>query len=120
MGGIANSRGAQRSVLRQARISTNLENQSVYNVRMGNRVIHISASEAVSDFGALLDHVRAGDDVIIEHDSRPVAVLRPAAPPSSLGEAFAAIAREVPDEDWKRVPSDLASNLDPHLYGTSA
>ncbi len=86
---------------------------------MGNRVIHISAAEAMSDFGALLDLVRAGDEVVIEHDSLPVAVLRPADSHSSLGEAFAAIAREVPDEDWKRVPSDLASNLDHHLYGTS-
>ncbi len=111
--------GTQSSALRQERISTNLEMQSVYNVRMGNRVIHISASEAVSDFGALLEHVRAGDEVVIEHDSRPVAVLSPAAPRSSLGEAFAAIAREVPDEDWKRVPSDLAKNLDHYLYGTS-
>jgi prevent-host-death family protein len=86
---------------------------------MGNRVIHISASEAARDFAALLDHVRAGDEVVIEHDARPVAVLRPAAPAQSLGEAFAAIAQEVPDEDWKRVPSDLAKNLDHYLYGTS-
>lgn len=91
----------------------------MYNQRMGNRVIHISASEAARDFAALLDHVRAGDEVVIEHDARPVAVLRPAAPAQSLGEAFAAIAQEVPDEDWKRVPSDLAKNLDHYLYGTS-
>ena len=86
---------------------------------MGNRVIHISASEAARDFAAVLDHVRAGDEVVIEHDARPLAVVRPAEPPASLGETFAAIAREVPDEDWKRVPSDLAKNLDHYLYGSS-
>jgi antitoxin (DNA-binding transcriptional repressor) of toxin-antitoxin stability system len=45
---------------------------------MGNRVIHISDAEAASDFASLLDRVRAGDEVVIEHDARPVAVLRPA------------------------------------------
>ena len=82
-------------------------------------MIHISAAEAASDFAALLDHVRAGDEVVIEHDARPVAVLRPAAPAPSLEEAFAAIAQEVPNEEWERVPSDLARNLDHYLYGTS-
>ena len=80
-------------------------------------MIHISATEAASDFAALLDHVRAGDEVVIEHDARPVAVLRPAAP--SLDKTFAAIAQDVPDEEWERVPRDLAKNLDHYLYGTS-
>ena len=82
-------------------------------------MIHISAAEAASDFAALLEQVRAGDEVVIEHDARPVAVLRPAAPAPSLEEAFAAIAQEVPSEEWGRVPSDLAKNLDHYLYGTS-
>ena len=93
--------------------------QSVYNDSMGNRVIHISATEAASDFAALLDHVRAGDEVVIEHDARPVAVLRPAAPAPSLDKTSAAIAQDVPDEEWERVPRDLAKNLDHYLYGTS-
>lgn len=93
--------------------------QSVYNQGMGNRVIHISAAEAAGDFAALLERVRAGDEVVIEYDARPVAVLRPAAPASSLDKSFAAIAQDVPDEDWERVPKDLAKNLDHYLYGTS-
>ncbi|MGO8731200.1 MAG: type II toxin-antitoxin system Phd/YefM family antitoxin [Terriglobia bacterium] len=86
---------------------------------MGNCGIHISATEAASDFAALLDHVRAGDEVVIEHDARPVAVLRPAEPAPSLDKTFAAIAQDVPDEEWERVPKDLAKNLDHYLYGTS-
>jgi antitoxin (DNA-binding transcriptional repressor) of toxin-antitoxin stability system len=86
---------------------------------MGNRVIHISAAEAASDFAALLDHVRAGDEVVIEHDAHPVAVLRPPASAAALDEVFAAIAQEVPSEEWERLPSDLAKNLDHYLYGTS-
>jgi prevent-host-death family protein len=86
---------------------------------MGNRVIHISDAEAATDFASLLDRVRAGDEVVIEHDARPVAVLRPAAPPQSIEKTFAAISQDVPDGDWARVPTDLSKNLDHYLYGTS-
>jgi prevent-host-death family protein len=53
---------------------------AVYNVIMGRDVIHISDAEAASDFASLLDRVRAGAEVVIEHDARPVAVVRPAEP----------------------------------------
>lgn len=86
---------------------------------MGNRVIHISDSEAASDFASLLERVRAGEEVVIEHDARPVAVMMPAPPAQSIDKAFAAIAQAVPDEDWERVPADLSKNLDYYLYGTS-
>jgi putative addiction module CopG family antidote len=32
-------------------------------------------------------------------------------------EAFAMIAREVPDADWERVPSDLSKDPDRYLFG---
>ncbi len=86
---------------------------------MGNRVIHISATDAARDFAALLDRVRTGDEVVIEHDARPVAVLCPVAPAPFLDQTFAAIARDVPDGEWDRVPKDLAKNIDHYLYGTS-
>lgn len=86
---------------------------------MGNRVIRVSDVEAASDFASLLDHVRAGDEVVIEHDASPVAVLRPAPPAQAIHEIFAAIAEGVPDNDWARVPTDLSKNLDHYLYGTS-
>ena len=47
---------------------------------MPKSVIHISDAEAARDFTALLDQVMAGAEVIIEHDARPVAVVRPAIP----------------------------------------
>jgi antitoxin (DNA-binding transcriptional repressor) of toxin-antitoxin stability system len=86
---------------------------------MGNRVIHISVEEAASHFAALLDHVRAGDEVVIERDARPVAVLRPAVSAPSLDKTFAAIAQDFPDEEWERVPTDLAENLDHYLCETA-
>lgn len=47
---------------------------------MAKPVIHISEAEAASDFASLLARVRAGTEVIIEHDSEPVAVVHPATP----------------------------------------
>jgi prevent-host-death family protein len=45
---------------------------------MADRVIHISEEEAARDFASVLARVRAGVEILIEKDSRPVAVLRPA------------------------------------------
>jgi prevent-host-death family protein len=52
----------------------------MYNRTMAKHVIHISDAEAASDFASLLDRVRAGAEIVIEHDARPVAVVRPAEP----------------------------------------
>lgn len=45
---------------------------------MEKETIHISESEAASDFRALLAQVRKGICAVIEHDGRAVAVLSPA------------------------------------------
>ena len=47
---------------------------------MTKRVIHISEAEAASDFKSLLERVRTGAEIVIEHDARPVAVLHAAEP----------------------------------------
>ena len=47
---------------------------------MGNRIIRMSDSDAAGNFASLLERVRAGDEVVIEHDARPVAVVRPPEP----------------------------------------
>ena len=47
---------------------------------MGKPVIHISETDAASDFPALLKHVRAGAEVIIESKSEPVAILHSVEP----------------------------------------
>jgi prevent-host-death family protein len=43
---------------------------------MAKDVIHISDAEAANDFAAILERVSAGTEVIIERNSRPVAVVR--------------------------------------------
>jgi antitoxin (DNA-binding transcriptional repressor) of toxin-antitoxin stability system len=50
----------------------------MYNRAMAKDVIHISDAEAASNFASLLERVSAGAEVIIERDSRPVAVVRAA------------------------------------------
>ena len=52
----------------------------MYNHFMAKDVIHISEAEAASDFASLMARVRAGAEVVIESDARPVAVLRSAEP----------------------------------------
>jgi antitoxin (DNA-binding transcriptional repressor) of toxin-antitoxin stability system len=47
-------------------------------IAMSEHVIHISDAEAVSDFAAVLERVRAGAEVVIESGKVPVAILRPA------------------------------------------
>jgi antitoxin (DNA-binding transcriptional repressor) of toxin-antitoxin stability system len=48
---------------------------------MPKEVIHISEAEAATtNLATLLAHVRAGAEVVVENDERPVAVLRSAEP----------------------------------------
>jgi antitoxin (DNA-binding transcriptional repressor) of toxin-antitoxin stability system len=43
---------------------------------MTKAVIHISDVYAASDFASLLEQVREGAEVVIEHEARPVAIVR--------------------------------------------
>jgi antitoxin (DNA-binding transcriptional repressor) of toxin-antitoxin stability system len=45
---------------------------------MPSNVVHISESEAASDFALVMTRIREGAEVIIERDARPIAVVRPA------------------------------------------
>jgi antitoxin (DNA-binding transcriptional repressor) of toxin-antitoxin stability system len=63
----------------------------MYNWAMAKDIIHVSDAEAASDFASLLERVSAGAEVIIERDSRPVAVVRAAEAPRGrlLSESIA-------------------------------
>jgi antitoxin (DNA-binding transcriptional repressor) of toxin-antitoxin stability system len=72
-------------------------------------VIHISESEAASDFAGLLARVRAGAEVIIEHGSTPVAVLRTPPPPRrSIEECIAML----PESSTAILDEDFAHDVD--------
>ena len=80
--------------------------------------IHISAAEAARDFTALLAHVRAGAEVIIEDGSLTVAVLHTPAPPRrSIEECIALLPEDSPatiDEDFARdVAEAVAAHREP-------
>jgi prevent-host-death family protein len=43
-------------------------------------VVHITEAELARDIASVLDRVQSGTEIVIERNSRPVAVLRPAEP----------------------------------------
>lgn len=49
---------------------------------MAKNVFRISEAEAANDFASLIARVRSGAEVVIEHNARPIAVVRPVAEPS--------------------------------------
>ncbi len=61
---------------------------------MAKHVIHVSDAEAASDFGSLLKRVRAGAEIVIEHDAQPVAVIHPAVSAVRLLSESLRLARE--------------------------
>jgi prevent-host-death family protein len=86
---------------------------------MAKDAIHISEAEAARDFPSLLARVRAGVEIIIEDDSHPVAVVRPAEPYVRLLSESLRLAREhgstaTLDEDFaKDVESAIKSHCEP-------
>lgn len=56
---------------------------------MAKDVIRVTEAEAAGSFGSLLERVRAGAEVVIEHNSLPVAVVKPVeAPVRKLSESL--------------------------------
>jgi len=91
------------------------ERSSVYNTVMGKPVIHISESEASSDFASVLARVRAGAEVVIEHDALPVAIVHPAEPDVRLLSESLRLAREhgstaTLDEDFARDLEEIVNS----------
>jgi antitoxin (DNA-binding transcriptional repressor) of toxin-antitoxin stability system len=75
---------------------------------MADRVIHISDTEAASNFAALLARVRAGTEIVIEHDAQPVAVLRPAAP---LRRTISECLLLLPEDSNAKVDADFSKDV---------
>jgi len=50
--------------------------------------------------------------------ARPVGEVRYDASARPIEDVLAQLAREIPEEDWTSLPSDLTDNLDHHVYGT--
>jgi antitoxin (DNA-binding transcriptional repressor) of toxin-antitoxin stability system len=81
----------------------------MYNQAMTKHVIHISDAEAASDFASLLAHVRAGAEVVIEHDERPVAILHAAEPVRrTISECIALL----PEDSTATIDPDFAKDVE--------
>lgn len=85
------SRSEEIGVLIQ-KLLENGNGKWVYNSGAGNYGTHIPVAKAASDSRGLLDHVRSGDEVVIEHDARSRAVVWSVVPAPCLHKAFAAVA----------------------------
>ena len=66
----------------------------MYNWSMARQVIHVSEDDATSDFASLLAHVRAGVEIIIERNAKPIAILHPAEPSLRLLSESLRLAQE--------------------------
>jgi prevent-host-death family protein len=92
------------------------EGKYQYNRGMADHVIHISEAEATRNFADVLEHVRAGSEVVIESGKLPVAVIRPAEPHVRLLSESLRLAKEhaskaTLDEDFAR---DVEAAIDSH------
>jgi antitoxin (DNA-binding transcriptional repressor) of toxin-antitoxin stability system len=77
--------------------------------KMAERVIHISEAEAASNFNRLLACVRAGAEVVIEHNAQPVAVLRAPAPVRrTISECMALL----PEHSTATIDADFAKDVE--------
>jgi antitoxin (DNA-binding transcriptional repressor) of toxin-antitoxin stability system len=76
-------------------------------------VIRISEAEAARDFAALLARVRAGEEIVIESGSAPIAILHAAPPPHrSIDESIAlAEARSTELGYRPLIDADFATDL---------
>jgi antitoxin (DNA-binding transcriptional repressor) of toxin-antitoxin stability system len=80
---------------------------------MAKHVIHISDKEAANDFPSLLDRVRNGAEIVIEHDARPVAVLHAAEPVRRTISECIALAKTHEEETGKApvLDADFAEDV---------
>jgi prevent-host-death family protein len=81
----------------------------MYNPGMAKEVIHISETDAERNFASLLARVRAGAEVVIEHDAQPVAVVLPAEPHVRLLSESLRLAKEHGSAASSTVTSEATS-----------
>ena len=82
---------------------------------MAKPVIHISELEAASNFAALLARVRAGVEVIVEHNRQPVAVIHTPAPVArTISECIALLAEDSTATIDADFPGDVQAAIESH------
>lgn len=86
---------------------------------MAKHVIHISELEAAHHFAALLANLRTGEEIVIEDDSRPLAVVHPAGPARRTISESIALAEEHAKESGYEptMDPDFAEDLEEIIKG---
>ncbi|MHB8501465.1 MAG: type II toxin-antitoxin system Phd/YefM family antitoxin [Candidatus Acidiferrales bacterium] len=81
---------------------------------MAKNVFRISEAEAANDFAALLARVRAGAEIVIENEDRPVAVLHSVEPPRRSISDCIALAKAHEEESGKApiLDADFAQDVE--------
>ncbi|MGD0498838.1 MAG: hypothetical protein ABSC23_10435 [Bryobacteraceae bacterium] len=81
---------------------------------MEPRVLRVNEAEAVCDLAAILLHVQAGAEVVIERDAQPLAVIRAPAPVRrTISECIAlAEAHEKESGDGPVLDTDFAADVE--------
>ncbi len=76
--------------------------------------IHISETEAARNFAALMTHIRAGEEIVIETNASPVAVIRPVAPPRRSISECIALARKHEEQTGEApaLDADFAADME--------
>jgi antitoxin (DNA-binding transcriptional repressor) of toxin-antitoxin stability system len=76
---------------------------------MAKHVIQISDKEAANNFASLLDLVRKGAEIVIEHGARPVAVLHAVEPVRrTISECIALL----PEDSTATIDQDFANDVE--------
>jgi antitoxin (DNA-binding transcriptional repressor) of toxin-antitoxin stability system len=80
---------------------------------MAKNVIHVSDTDAATSLPKLLEQVREGAEIVIEHEAQPVAILHAAEPKTrTISEAIAL--SKLHEEETGRAPTadpDFAEDL---------
>jgi antitoxin (DNA-binding transcriptional repressor) of toxin-antitoxin stability system len=71
-------------------------------------VLHMTEDEIAKDFAAVMEKVRQGSEVIVEHNHQPVAVLRPADPPRRTASEVLAL---MPKDSTAVMDADFARDV---------
>ena len=108
-------KGALWGGLRPGRPIEPTREVAVYNWGMPRHIIHVSEAEAASNLAALLARVRAGTEVIIEHDAEPVAILHAPQPVRrTIAECIAVLPEDSTSTIDSDFPKDVEAAIDSH------
>jgi antitoxin (DNA-binding transcriptional repressor) of toxin-antitoxin stability system len=76
--------------------------------------VHMTEAEVIKDIEAVLQKVREGAEIVVEHDSQPIVVLSPATPPRrTISECIARAEQREKDRGYPvTLDPDFAADVE--------